>query len=210
MSQREEFILSVLFSGRADKTQVKFVSESVLKDIGDEKLNEFAIFALSMKTKYDNIIQMLLNAVAEYQKENYLAVIKVTKPFGNIQNLRNFLGTYFRGKIVGSGIKPFLYTNIRLNDDLQFINENTQKPLNGEDESEFLENLLKEQNLIGVYRADLIASRIKKRDEIILEAETTETKKIETREIDKKEVDEAWAKLSKLGVKMPLFKRETA
>ena len=69
---REEFISSVLFNGKADKTQVKFASQSVLKDISDDKLNEFALFALSMKTKYDNSIQMLLNAVSEYQKEQYL------------------------------------------------------------------------------------------------------------------------------------------
>ncbi|WP_277958446.1 hypothetical protein, partial [Campylobacter hyointestinalis] len=124
-------------SGKADRAQIKFASESVLKDISDEQLNGFALFALSMKTKYDNSIQMLLNAAKEYQKENYLKTIRATKPFQNIQSLRNFLNTYFKGKIVGSGIKPFIYTSIRLNDELQLVNENTQKPLNASDESEF-------------------------------------------------------------------------
>lgn len=195
MSQREEFISSVLFSGKADRAQIKFASESVLKDINDEQLNGFALFALSMKTKYDNSIQMLLNAVAEYQKENYLKTIRATKPFNNIQSLRNFLNTYFKGKIVGSGIRPFLYTSIRLNDDLQLVNENTQKPLNASDESEFLENLLKEQELIGIYRGDLIAKRIKKRDEMVLENEITEMEKIETKanHKDKQEIEKEWA-----------------
>lgn len=212
MSQREEFIASVLFSGKADKTQVKFASESVLKDISDEQLNEFALFALSMKTKYDNSIQMLLNAAKEYQKENYLKTIRVTKPFQNIQSLRNFLNTYFKGKIVGSGIKPFIYTNIRLNDELQFINENTQKPLNASDESEFLENLLKNQELVGVYRGDLIASRIKKRDEIVIADEITELEKINAKayDKDKKEIDEAWARLSELGVKLSIIRGSIA
>lgn len=212
MSQREEFISSVLFSGKADRAQIKFASESVLKDISDEQLNGFALFALSMKTKYDNSIQMLLNAVSEYQKENYLKTIRATKPFQNIQSLRNFLNTYFKGKIVGSGIKPFLYTNIRLNDDLQLINENTQRVLNASDESEFLENLLKEQDLIGVYRGDLIANRIKKRDEMVLETEVTEMEKIEAKanHKDKQEIDEAWARLSELGVKLSIIRKNLA
>lgn len=197
MSQREEFIASVLFSGKADKTQVKFASESVLKGISDEQLNGFALFALSMKTKYDNSIQMLLNAVAEYQKENYLKTIRATKPFNNIQSLRNFLNTYFKGKIVGSGIRPFLYTSIRLNDDLQLVNENTQKPLNASDESEFLENLLKEQDLIGVYRGDLIAYRINQRDNAPISEELIELKKIAcgAYAFDKEATEKAWANL---------------
>lgn len=212
MSQREEFISSVLFSGKADRAQIKFASESVLKDINDEQLNGFALFALSMKTKYDNSIQMLLNAVSEYQKENYLKTIRATKPFQNIQSLRNFLNTYFKGKIVGSGIKPFIYTSIRLNDELQLVNENTQKPLNASDESEFLENLLKEQELIGIYRGDLIASRIKKRDEVVLETEVTEMEKIEAKahHKDKQEIDEAWARLSEFGAKLSFIRRSIA
>lgn len=194
---REEFISSVLFSGKADKTQVKFASQSVLKDISDDKLNEFALFALSMKTKYDNSIQMLLNAVNEYQKEQYLKTIRATKPFNNIQSLRNFLNTYFKGKIIGSGIAPFIYTNIKLNDELQFINENTQKPLNAEDESEFLENLLENQDLIGIYRADLIAYRINQRDNAPKNSELSELEKINcgVYVIDKETVEKAWAKL---------------
>lgn len=195
MSQREEFIASVLFNGKADKTQVKFASESVLKDINDEQLNGFALFALSMKTKYDNSIQMLLNAVAEYQKENYLKTIRATKPFQNIQSLRNFLNTYFKGKIVGSGIAPFLYTSIRLNDELQLVNENTQKPLNAEDESEFLKNLLEEQDLIGVYRGDLIAYRINQRDNAPISEELIELKKIAYGIYDKEAAEKAWANL---------------
>ncbi|CUU77511.1 Uncharacterised protein [Campylobacter hyointestinalis subsp. hyointestinalis] len=212
MSQREEFISSVLFSGKADRAQIKFASESVLKDISDEQLNGFALFALSMKTKYDNSIQMLLNAAKEYQKENYLKTIRATKPFQNIQSLRNFLNTYFKGKIVGSGIKPFIYTSIRLNDELQLVNENTQKPLNASDESEFLENLLKEQELIGIYRGDLIASRIKKRDEVVLETEVTEMEKIEAKahHKDKQEIDEAWARLSEFGAKLSFIRRSIA
>lgn len=195
MSQREEFIASVLFNGKADRAQIKFASESVLKDINDEQLNGFALFALSMKTKYDNSIQMLLNAVSEYQKENYLKTIRATKPFQNIQSLRNFLNTYFKGKIVGSGIKPFLYTNIRLNDDLQLVNENTQKPLNAEDESEFLKNLLEEQDLIGVYRGDLIAYRINQRDNAPISEELIELKKIAYGIYDKEAAEKAWANL---------------
>lgn len=197
MSQREEFIASVLFNGKADKTQVKFASESVLKDISDEQLNGFALFALSMKTKYDNSIQMLLNAVNEYQKEQYLKTIRATKPFNNIQSLRNFLNTYFKGKIVGSGIAPFIYTNIRLNDELQFINENTQRVLNAEDESEFLENLLKEQDLIGVYRGDLIAYRINQRDNTPISEELIELKKIDcgAYAFDKEATEKSWADL---------------
>lgn len=197
MSQREEFIASVLFSGKADKTQVKFASESVLKDISDEQLNGFALFALSMKTKYDNSIQMLLNAVNEYQKEQYLKTIRATKPFNNIQSLRNFLNTYFKGKIVGSGIAPFIYTSIRLNDELQLINENTQRVLNASDESEFLENLLKEQDLIGVYRADLIAYRINERDNAPISDELIELKKIAcgAYAFDKEATEKAWADL---------------
>lgn len=197
---REEFISSVLFSGKADKMQVKFASQSVLKDISDNKLNEFALFALSMKTKYDNSIQMLLNAVNEYQKEQYLKTIRATKPFDNIQSLRNFLNTYFKGKIVGSGIAPFIYTNIKLNNELQFINENTQKPLNSEDESEFLENLLENQDLIGIYRADLIAYRINQRDNAVKSDELSELEKIDcgVYVIDKEAVEKAWAKLFEL------------
>lgn len=197
MSQREEFIASVLFSGKADRAQIKFASDSVLKDISDEQLNEFALFALSMKTKYDNSIQMLLNAVAEYQKEQYLKTIRATKPFNNIQSLRNFLNTYFKGKIVGSGIAPFLYTNIRLNDELQFINENTQRVLNAEDEVEFLKNLLKEQDLIGIYRADLIAYRINQRDNAPKSDELSEIKKIDcgAYAFDKEATEKSWAEL---------------
>ena len=194
---REEFISSVLFNNKADKTQVKFASQSVLKDISDDKLNEFALFALSMKTKYDNSIQMLLNAVSEYQKEQYLKTIRAAKPFSNIQSLRNFLNTYFKGKIVGSGIAPFIYTSIRLNDDLQFINENTQKPLNSEDECEFLENLLNSQELIGIYRADLIAYRISKRDNAVKNGELSELEKIDCGVylMDKEAAEKAWARL---------------
>ena len=205
---REEFISSVLFSGKADKTQVKFASQSVLKDISDDKLNEFALFALSMKTKYDNSIQMLLNAVNEYQKEQYLKTIRATKPFNNIQSLRNFLNTYFKGKIIGSGIAPFIYTNIKLNDELQFINENTQKPLNAEDESEFLENLLENQDLIGIYRADLIAYRINARDNAVKSDELSELEKIDcgVYVIDKEAVEKAWAKLFMLRDELKGFK----
>lgn len=205
---REEFISSVLFSGKADKMQVKFASQSVLKDISDNKLNEFALFALSMKTKYDNSIQMLLNAVNEYQKEQYLKTIRATKPFDNIQSLRNFLNTYFKGNIVGSGIAPFIYTNIKLNNELQFINENTQKPLNSKDESEFLENLLKNQDLIGIYRADLIAYRINQIDNAVKSDELSELEKIDcgVYAIDKEAVEKAWAKLFMLRDKLKGFK----
>ncbi|MCR8696991.1 MULTISPECIES: hypothetical protein [Campylobacter] len=197
---REEFIRSVLFNNKADKTQVKFASESVLKDISDEQLNEFALFALSMKTKYDNSIQMLINAVNEYQKQNYLNVVRATKPFKNIQTLRNFINTYFKGKIVGSGIMPFFYTHIRLNDELQLVNENTQRVLNATDESEFLENLLKEQEQIGIYRADLIAFRIKQRDSTPKIEQLSELEKIDSGVyvIDKKTLELAWAKLFSL------------
>lgn len=197
---REEFIASVLFNNKADKIQVKFASESVLKDIKDEQLNEFALFALSMKTKYDNSIQMLLNAVSEYQKEQYLKTIRNTKPLNNIQVLRNFLNTYFKGKIVGSGIAPFIYTHIRLNDELQFINENTQRVLNAEDECEFLQNLLKNQDLIGVYRADLVSYRINQRDNTPKIEQLSEIEKIDSKsyKIDSKASQEAWDKLFNL------------
>lgn len=197
---REEFIASVLFNNKADKIQVKFASESVLKDIKDEQLNEFALFALSMKTKYDNSIQMLLNAVSEYQKEQYLKTIRNTKPLNNIQVLRNFLNTYFKGKIVGSGIAPFIYTHIRLNDELQFINENTQRVLNAEDECEFLQNLLKNQDLIGVYRADLVSYRINQRDNTPKIEQLSELEKIDSKsyKIDSKASQEAWDKLFNL------------
>ncbi|MBR6611938.1 MAG: hypothetical protein IKK93_06800 [Campylobacter sp.] len=197
---REEFIASVLFNNKADKIQVKFASESVLKDIKDEQLNEFALFALSMKTKYDNSIQMLLNAVNEYQKEQYLKTIRNTKPLNNIQVLRNFLNTYFKGKIVGSGIAPFIYTHIRLNDELQFINENTQRVLNAEDECEFLQNLLKNQDLIGVYRADLVSYRINQRDNTPKIEQLSEIEKIDSKsyKIDSKASQEAWDKLFNL------------
>lgn len=197
---REEFIASVLFNNKADKIQVKFASESVLKDIKDEQLNEFALFALSMKTKYDNSIQMLLNAVSEYQKEQYLKTIRNTKPLNNIQVLRNFLNTYFKGKIVGSGIAPFIYTHIRLNDELQFINENTQRVLNAEDECEFLQNLLKNQDLIGVYRADLVSYHINQRDNTPKIEQLSELEKIDSKsyKIDSKASQEAWDKLFNL------------
>lgn len=197
---REEFIASVLFNNKADKIQVKFASESVLKDIKDEQLNEFALFALSMKTKYDNSIQMLLNAVSEYQKEQYLKTIRNTKPLNNIQVLRNFLNTYFKGKIVGSGIAPFIYTHIRLNDELQFINENTQRVLNAEDECEFLQNLLENQDLIGVYRADLVSYRINQRDNTPKIEQLSEIEKIDSKsyKIDLKASQEAWDKLFNL------------
>lgn len=197
---REEFIASVLFNNKADKIQVKFASESVLKDIKDEQLNEFALFALSMKTKYDNSIQMLLNAVNEYQKEQYLKTIRNTKPLNNIQVLRNFLNTYFKGKIVGSGIAPFIYTHIRLNDELQFINENTQRVLNAEDECEFLQNLLENQDLIGVYRADLVSYRINQRDNTPKIEQLSEIEKIDSKsyKIDSKASQEAWDKLFNL------------
>lgn len=197
---REEFIASVLFNNKADKIQVKFASESVLKDIKDEQLNEFALFALSMKTKYDNSIQMLLNAVSEYQKEQYLKTIRNTKPLNNIQVLRNFLNTYFKGKIVGSGIAPFIYTHIRLNDELQFINENTQRVLNAEDECEFLQNLLENQDLIGVYRADLVSYRINQRDNTPKIEQLSEIEKIDSKsyKIDSKASQEAWDKLFNL------------
>lgn len=197
---REEFIASVLFNNKADKIQVKFASESVLKDIKDEQLNEFALFALSMKTKYDNSIQMLLNAVSEYQKEQYLKTIRNTKPLNNIQALRNFLNTYFKGKIVGSGIAPFIYTHIRLNDELQFINENTQRVLNAEDECEFLQNLLENQDLIGVYRADLVSYRINQRDNTPKIEQLSEIEKIDSKsyKIDSKASQEAWDKLFNL------------
>jgi hypothetical protein len=197
---REEFIASVLFNNKADKIQVKFASESVLKDIKDEQLNEFALFALSMKTKYDNSIQMLLNAVSEYQKEQYLKTIRNTKPLNNIQVLRNFLNTYFKGKIVGSGIAPFIYTHIRLNDELQFINENTQRVLNAEDECEFLQNLLENQDLIGLYRADLVSYRINQRDNTPKIEQLSELEKIDSKsyKIDSKASQEAWDKLFNL------------
>lgn len=197
---REEFIASVLFNNKADKIQVKFASESVLKDIKDEQLNEFALFALSMKTKYDNSIQMLLNAVNEYQKEQYLKTIRNTKPLNNIQVLRNFLNTYFKGKIVGSGIAPFIYTHIRLNDELQFINENTQRVLNAENECEFLQNLLENQDLIGVYRADLVSYRINQRDNTPKIEQLSEIEKIDSKsyKIDSKASQEAWDKLFNL------------
>ena len=150
-----------------------------------------------MKTKYDNSIQMLLNAVSEYQKEQYLKTIRATKPFDNIQSLRNFLNTYFKGKIVGSGIAPFIYTSIRLNDELQLVNENTQRVLNATDESEFLENLLNSQELIGIYRADLIAYRINQRDNAVKNGELSELEKIDCGVylMDKEAAEKAWARL---------------
>lgn len=212
MSQREDFISGVLFDNKASIAQVRFASHNVLKDISDEQLNDFALFALSKKTKFDNSTQALINAVREYQAKNYLSAVRKTSPFKTLIEIRNFLNEYFKGKIVASGIKPFIYTNISLGDDLRLINENTNKPLNAEDEVELLEELLKNQSLIGVIRLDLIASRIKKRDEIVITDEISELEKIEAKahHKDKQEIDEAWARLSEFGAKLSFIRKSIA
>lgn len=197
MTNREQFIASIFFNGKADYMQVKFASDELLSEIKDAELSKFAKFALSLKSKFDNSSQMLLNAVKEYQAKNYTEVVRQTKPFQNITELRNFINEYFKGKIIASGVSPFIYANISLNADLKLINENTNKPLNAEDESELLSNLLKNQNLIGVNRPDLISERIKRRDEIVIDAEMSELEKIDAKvyEIDEDKVNEAWGKL---------------
>lgn len=157
MSDREQFINSILLNGKGDFMQVKFISDTILKDVADEYLNDFAVFCFSQKSKYDNSIQAILNAVKLFNKQNYIKVIRERKPFEKPSELLNFVVEYFSdGDIVGSGIPPFSRANIVLKN-RRLVNERTGKVLMPEDECDFLHNLLDRQELIGISQSDKIA-----------------------------------------------------
>ncbi|EAJ1232623.1 hypothetical protein YY92_08235 [Campylobacter fetus] len=195
---RKGFIASVIFKGKADPILVEYASVRILKDITNEELVLFGDFVVAMKTNFQSDAYSLTNALKEYQAKNYIELIRDTSPFKTLLELRNFINEYLKGKIIASGVKPFIYANISLNAELKLINENTGRQLNAEDESELMRNLLENQNLIGVYRPDLISERIKRRDSIVLDIEEmSELEKIDAKayKIDKEKTNEAWSRL---------------
>ena len=100
MSYKEKFINEILFQGRATPMQVKFLAEGALKNIADKDLGEFANFAFSLKTRYDNAIQTIINAANEYQRETTMRLLKRGCAFSDITTLKSFLEQYFKRKLI--------------------------------------------------------------------------------------------------------------
>lgn len=162
MSYKEKFINEILFQGRATPMQVKFLAEGALKNIADKDLGEFANFAFSLKTRYDNAIQTIINAANEYQRETTMRLLKRGCAFSDIASLKNFLVQYFKRKLVACGVYPFTCTSISMNEYGEFISDTTKKAISAADEVAFLTALLKEQSAIGEYRGELLAQNIER------------------------------------------------
>lgn len=162
MSYKEKFINEILFQGRATPMQVKFLAEGALKNIADKDLGEFANFAFSLKTRYDNAIQTIINAANEYQRETTMRLLKRGCAFSDIASLKNFLVQYFKRKLVACGVAPFSCTSVSMNEYGEFINDNLKKAISAAEEVKFLTALLKEQYAIGEYRGELLAQNIEK------------------------------------------------
>lgn len=160
MSYKEKFINEILFQGRATPMQVKFLAEGALKNIADKDLGEFANFAFSLKTRYDNAIQTIINAANEYQRETTMRLLKRGCAFSDIASLKNFLVQYFKRKLIACGVYPFTCTSISMNEYGEFISDTTKKAISAAEEVEFLTALLKEQYAIGEYRGELLAQNI--------------------------------------------------
>lgn len=184
MSYKEKFINEILFQGRATPMQVKFLAEGALKNIADKDLGEFANFAFSLKTRYDNAIQTIINAANEYQRETTMRLLKRGCAFSDITALKNFLVQYFKRKLIACGVYPFTCTSISMNEFGEFINDNTKKAISAADEIDFLTALLKEQYAIGEYRGELLAQNIERAQRAKAE-QVKELPKIET---DKKPI----------------------
>lgn len=161
MSYKEKFINEILFQGRATPMQVKFLAEGALKNIADKDLGEFANFAFSLKTRYDNAIQTIINAANEYQRETTMRLLKRGCAFSDITTLKSFLEQYFKRKLIACGVPPFTCTSISMNEYGEFISDTTKKAISAADEVAFLTALLKEQYTIGEYRGELLAHNIK-------------------------------------------------
>ena len=161
MSYKEKFINEILFQGRATPMQVKFLAEGALKNIADKDLGEFANFAFSLKTRYDNAIQTIINAANEYQRETTMRLLKRGCAFSDIATLKSFLEQYFKRKLIACGVYPFTCTSISMNEYGDFISDTTKKAISAADEVAFLTALLKEQYAIGEYRGELLAHNIK-------------------------------------------------
>ena len=162
MSYKEKFINEILFQGRATPMQVKFLAEGALKNIADKDLGEFANFAFSLKTRYDNAIQTIINAANEYQRETTMRLLKRGCAFSDITALKSFLVQYFKRKLVACGVYPFTCTSISMNEYGEFISDTTKKAISAADEVAFLTALLKEQYAIGEYRGELLAQNIER------------------------------------------------
>ena len=162
MSYKEKIINEILFQGRATPMQVKFLAEGALKNIADKDLGEFANFAFSLKTRYDNAIQTIINAANEYQRETTMRLLKRGGAFSDIASLKNFLVQYFKRKLIACGVYPFTCTSISMNEFGEFINDTTKRAISAADEVEFLTALLKEQYAIGEYRGELLAQNIER------------------------------------------------
>lgn len=184
MSYKEKFINEILFQGRATPMQVKFLAEGALKNIADKDLGEFANFAFSLKTRYDNAIQTIINAANEYQRETTMRLLKRGCAFSDIASLKNFLVQYFKRKLVACGVYPFTCTSISMNEFGEFINDNTKKAISAADEIDFLTALLKEQYAIGEYRGELLARNI----ENFQRAKAEQFKELPKIETDKKPI----------------------
>lgn len=161
MSYKEKFINEILFQGRATPMQVKFLAEGALKNIADKDLGEFANFAFSLKTRYDNAIQTIINAANEYQRETTMRLLKRGCAFSDIATLKSFLEQYFKRKLIACGVAPFCRTSVSMNEFGEFINDTTKKAISAAEEVEFLTALLKQQYAIGEYRGELLAHNIK-------------------------------------------------
>lgn len=162
MSYKEKFINEILFQGRATPMQVKFLAEGALKNIADKDLGEFANFAFSLKTRYDNAIQTIINAANEYQRETTMRLLKRGCAFSDIATLKSFLEQYFKRKLIACGVYPFTCTSISMNEYGEFISDTTKKAISAADEVAFLTALLKEQYAIGEYRGELLAQNIER------------------------------------------------
>ena len=162
MSYKEKFINEILFQGRATPMQVKFLAEGALKNIADKDLGEFANFTFSLKTRYDNAIQTIINAANEYQRETTMRLLKRGGAFSDITTLKSFLEQYFKRKLIACGVYPFTCTSISMNEYGEFISDTTKKAISVADEVAFLTALLKEQYAIGEYRGELLAQNIER------------------------------------------------
>ena len=132
------------------------IYDQVLKDIPDDKLIDFFVFRMRFIEPMKSNELITKEALFDYRRRQHIQKLKNGEMFGTKEQLQDFLQTYYRGKDIGSGIRPFYdYVIIAIDREGNFINKyavndfGNFKKLNSEDIADVIDDLFNNPRKIG-------------------------------------------------------------
>ena len=152
--KRIDFISEAL---EVNMVQAKLISK-MIEDIPNDKLPDFFVFRMSYIAPMKSKELITKEALFDFRRMEIEQGLKSgVYNFKSIDEMRNFLMTYYKGKDVANGAASYYdYVVIGLDQEGRFINKYATDDygryliLNGEDTAEVLNWLFENQHRIGV------------------------------------------------------------